>query len=721
MAKTLCGGRVTIKHKIGEVGVFKFLTLHCVHFVKKVVTDRRRTVLCLPLLFANSIVFSLAAQEPAAQSDRQVYERSFFDRFNPQTARDMIDRLPGFTLDTGDDLRGFGGAAGNVLIDGERPSSKDGGLEDALGRIPANQVGRIEVIRGSAGLSEAAGQSVVANIIRQRGGTAGSWQLELERAADGIVYPNGEVTLARQFGAWETSTKANAFWERFPLAGPRIQTGPDGALLSSQLEDRPGVLTDAFISSEAERPAAGGKLTLTGRFGRSAFLPDTERRGFDGRLPDETPEDRFVIDFDSVFIEGELGVDWTRPISDDWSVKLLSLSSFQDLDQEQIVSTERPVGELISGSTFLRARDSFETIFRSSIGKSGNVRFKPEFGGEVAYNRVENGLSLETREGDVATPIILPAANVVVEELRGEAFANLIWRAAKKLSVETGLAVEASEISVSGDAVNSQSFIFVKPFATLIYDARPGLQFRLGARRSVGQLDFSEFAASASAEDDRLLGGNPELGPDQTTRATFTVDVRSETRGAVNVELFHEWRDDVIEQIALPSGAFGAANAGDGRIWGVTANASLILSPVIPGGLIEVETDIRDSTFSDPLTGRNRAISDVASPTILAEFRQDLTKRKLAWGFSYRAARERPFFFADEESLTRDGEQWRVFIETTRIKGVRANFAVRNIGKRNFFRERRFFEPSRAGAFAGMETIDRDRGIFAVLTLSGQF
>ncbi len=705
----------------GDIGVDKPTFICCGLSVNRFAAIQIRLVACLSVLSANAVFFPATAEEIVSESDRQVYERSYFDRFNPQTARDMIDRLPGFTLDTGDDLRGFGAGAGNVLIDGERPSSKDGGLEDALGRIPANQVDRIEVIRGSAGLSEAAGQSVVANVIRKRGETAGSWEIEIERAADGIVYPSGEITVARQFGAWQTSTKANAFWERFPLAGPRIQTGPDGVLSSSQLEDRPSVLTEAFISSEAERPAAGGKLTLTGRFGRSAFLPNTERLGFDSRLPDEEPDERFFIDFDSVFIEGEIGVDWTRPLGGDWSIKLLSLSSFQDLDQEQIVTTERPLGETISGSTFVRLQDSFETVFRSAVSKSGAARLRPEFGGEIAYNRLDSRLSLERRDGDVATQIDLPAANVLVEEIRGEAFANVFWQAAQKLSVETGLAVEASRISVSGDASNAQSFFFMKPSATLIYDVRPGLQLRLGARRTVGQLDFSEFAASASAADDRLLAGNPELGPDQTTRASFTVDMRSEKRGALNIEFFHEWRSDVIEQIALPSGAFGAANAGDGRLWGVTTNASLILSPLIPGGLIEVEADIRDSTFSDPLTSEDRAISDVESPTILAEFRQDLTKRMLAWGFSYRAARKGGFFFADEESFTRDGERWRVFIETTRIKGVRANFAVRNIGKRNFFRERRFFEPSRGGAFAGAETIDRDRGLFATLTFSGQF
>ncbi len=662
-----------------------------------------------------------APQAPAGEGI-QTYPRAFFNRFNPQTALDLIERLPGFSLDAGDDdLRGFGGTAGNVLIDGERPSSKSGGIEDALRRIPASQVERIEVIRGSAGLSEAAGQAVVANVVRERGSAAGSWEAKLERAADGIVYPAGEVTIARQLGAWDTSTKLNAFWERFPLEGPRIQRDANGDLLSSQLEDRPSVFTQGYISTDADRPLGGGTLTVTGRAGRSEFLPDTERLGFDGRLPDGSPDDRLFIDFDSIFVEAELGIDWTRSLDNDWSLKLLSFSSVSALDDEQIVTTERPVGELVSVSTFALEEDAVESIIRGTFGKVGGGRFRPEFGGELTYNRLDSALALEVRTGDEVSEIELPAANVRVEEIRGEAFANLIWRATDKLSVETGLAVEASEISVSGDASNTQRFVFPKPFATLIYDVGQGVQLRAGIRRTVGQLDFSEFAASASAEDDRFLGGNPELGPDQTTRSSLTLDIRSDTRGALNIELFYEMRDDVIEQVLLPSGAFGADNAGSGEVWGVTANTAIPLTRFIPGGLIEVEADIRDSSFDDPLTGSNRVLSNVRSPTAVAEFRQDLTDRRIAWGIAYRFAQDNVFYFADEESFTTNGGRWGMFIETTRFWGVRTNFAIRNPGGRNFFRKRRFFDPSRAGEFVGTETISRDRGIFVTLTMTGQF
>ncbi len=658
----------------------------------------------------------------AGRDTAQVYERSFFDQFTPQTARDMIDRLPGFTLDSGDNLRGFGGAAGNVLIDGERPSSKVGGITEALGRIPANQVARIEVIRGSAGSGEAAGQAVVANVIRVKQGAAGSWEVKMERAADGILYPAGEMTIVRQISDWKTSTRINAFWERFPLAGPRTQFDADNNLISSQFENRPTTLTDAFISSEAERPLGGGTLTLTGRFGRSAFFSKTDRLGFDGRLPDTRPDNRFFIDFDSIFYEGEFGADWNKKLDSGWTLKLLSLSSFQNLDQQQTISDEEPVATVNSSSLFTRARDQFETVFRGSLTSSSGGRFKPEFGGEVAYNRTDSRLALQSTDANGAVNIInLPAANVLVEEVRGEAYSNLIWQAEGGFSMETGVAAELSQITVSGDADNTQSFFFVKPFATAIYDVRKGLQLRLGLRRTVGQLDFNQFAASASAADDRLLAGNPEIGPDQTTRASFTVDLRSDRRGALNVEFFHEWRDDLIEQVELPSGSFGSANAGNGRIWGVTANTSIPLAPIVPGGLLEVEADFRDSSFDDPLSGQTRDISDVSSPTLFAEFRQDLPDKKLAWGVSYRAARKSRFFFADEISFTRDGSQLRAFLQSTHIQGWRTTLEIRNIGARRFFRERTFFDPSRASGTSGSEIIDRERGAFVSLTIAGQF
>lgn len=651
----------------------------------------------------------------------QTYSKSYFVQFNPQTAHDMIDRLPGFTIDTGADLRGFGGGAGNVLINGTRPSSKAGGIEDALKRISAGAVVSIELIRGSAGASEAAGQSVVANVITRHGELATRWELQLERAAHGKFNAAGEWILSRPVGRWETSTKIDAFVERRPLDGTRISRDAAQVVTFSELESSPSEVRRLAISSHGRRTAAGGLLILNGQFSYTPGSSNTRRLGFNNEGLQDAPDQYQRIDFERATTDAEFGIDWTRALSDDWSVKLLSLSLLENIDAQSRVFLQRPVATPISNSLFDSQQQAFETIARTTLSRTGARPLKSEFGAEIAYNRLDSELALRLEDTSGIIDISLPAANVVVEELRGEAFANFIWNGSGKLSVETGVAAEFSKITVSGEANNSQSFFFTKPLVTVIYDPTPGVQLRLGARRAVGQLNFRDFAASASAADDRLLGGNPDLGPDQTTRVSSSIDLRSQIRGALNVEVFHEWRNDILEQTVLPSGAHGVANAGSARVWGIKSTASLPLSHVIAGGLVEVAAEFLASTFADPIIASERSVSGIDSTNLFVEFRQDLTGRRVAWGFSYRAPLKGPFFFVDEISLNRDGRSWGAFIETTRFFGLKAHLELSGIGQQNFSRGRLFFDPDRSSTFQGSQVISRNRGMFITLTASGQF
>ena len=82
----------------------------------------------------------------ATQATRTtVYDAAFFAQFAPRSALDIARRVPGFALDLGNndngqDIRGFAGVAGNVVINGARPSSKAESLETLLQRIPAQRV-----------------------------------------------------------------------------------------------------------------------------------------------------------------------------------------------------------------------------------------------------------------------------------------------------------------------------------------------------------------------------------------------------------------------------------------------------------------------------------------------------------------------------------------------------------------------------------------------------
>ena len=71
-----------------------------------------------------AVLAAPAAAVSAPAGDVTVYDASYFSGAQLSTALDLLQRTPGFTVDTGDGVRGFGGAAGNVLIDGQRATSK---------------------------------------------------------------------------------------------------------------------------------------------------------------------------------------------------------------------------------------------------------------------------------------------------------------------------------------------------------------------------------------------------------------------------------------------------------------------------------------------------------------------------------------------------------------------------------------------------------------------
>jgi hypothetical protein len=137
------------------------------------------------ILGGPALLAPASAQAPVATRDADTaiiaYESAFFDQFAPVTALDMVNRLPGFSLNNGDtQRRGLADAFGNLLIDGARPSDKSLGLGTVLGRIPANQVLSIELIREPVPDFEMRGHSQLANVIlRESDGMARSFRARL--------------------------------------------------------------------------------------------------------------------------------------------------------------------------------------------------------------------------------------------------------------------------------------------------------------------------------------------------------------------------------------------------------------------------------------------------------------------------------------------------------------------------------------------------------------
>lgn len=665
------------------------------------------------------VIAAGSASAEASASDTTVYLASDFAAFSPQSALDIVERTPGFVLVEGEDVRGFGAGGSNVLIDGARPSSKSGGIADALRRIPASQVERVELLR-NANTSEAQGQALVLNIVRVRGGASGTWFGEVERNARGVLYPRAEVTYARATGEWETSVKANAFWEEFPFETLRRNRDASGALTSSFVTGLPSTLADAFVSGDASRPIAGGQLNVTGRFGRSEYYFDQPSDIFLGRLPDGNRDQTELSQFDSLDWIGELGVDFTRPVAGGtW--KTIGLINLKDSIAEQSNLREQADGQLISRTEVMSSSRPLELVGRSTFAGPGERRLRPEFGGEVAYNRLESALAISVDDGSGLVAIDIPSANITVEELRGEAFANLTWLATSTMTLEGGLAFEASEITVSGEADRSQTFTFVKPSLAVAWRATPRLQLRAAARRTIGQLDFSDFAASAELADEQTQAGNPDLGPDQTMRYSVSADYRGSDNLAFTLEAFLEDRTDVLEQVLLPSGAPGLSNAGDATYRGLKGSATLPLDRWLKGARLTGEAEFIESEFDDPLTGRTRDLTDIYTPVVSVALRRDAPGGLWSWGVDWESPGREIDYFTDEISTYNENANWGGFIETRALGGLNTRLSVQDAAPERGRRLRTFFDPDRSGAVIGTDERLTRRGTSVTLRVSGTF
>ena len=180
------------------------------------------------------------AAPPAAARGVIAYPPSAFAEAAPDTAYDMVLRLPGFAFDKGATVRGLAGSGGNVLIDGQPPVSKNDALDELLKRIPASAVSRIELIRGGAPGIDMQGRSVIANVVRAKtSGAQGALMTSAHFINDGRVLTSlrGESQFEWAGRRFEASFVYGKGPDDTLGDGPRVRFGPNGEVLIDSVVD----------------------------------------------------------------------------------------------------------------------------------------------------------------------------------------------------------------------------------------------------------------------------------------------------------------------------------------------------------------------------------------------------------------------------------------------------------------------------------------------------
>ncbi|MGB4247881.1 MAG: TonB-dependent receptor, partial [Pseudohongiellaceae bacterium] len=180
------------------------------------------TLSALVLILSLSSLSSapISAQETTENDSTVVYPATYFSEYAPLTAQDMLNRIPGVGSATGGGGGGPGGGGGGgnpggggrglgsgggdqVLINGKRSAGKNNDTRGMLSRINANQVDRIEIIRGTSGALDVRGSSQVINVVlfEELSSTSISWEANMDRYADHETQPGGSVSVSGQTGA----------------------------------------------------------------------------------------------------------------------------------------------------------------------------------------------------------------------------------------------------------------------------------------------------------------------------------------------------------------------------------------------------------------------------------------------------------------------------------------------------------------------------------------
>ncbi len=652
--------------------------------------------------------------------DRVVYEATFYASFAPRTALDMINQTPGFVLNAPeeDERRGFAGAVGNVLIDGERLSAKSQSLADVLERVPATEVVRIEILRGAEVAGDASNAAVLANVVRTRTSGSGTWEAGTEMSNREVVAPYGRFGWSGRSESVDYSIGANLYTHDHESPGVRTLTDGDDVPVATRRNGLPHEERTYALNGQAAFPVGEGKLTLTGQASSREY---DEHYTALTTTPAGAQIDREDAPHEETTRTGEIGATWQRPIGA-WSFELVGLATRKKNFSDSLYTHFDADDARDEHFDQRLDRDSGETIVRGTFMRpleSGQV----EWGAETAFNTLDGTLSLTRDSGAGPVQVPVPNANLRVEEKRAEAFLSHAWRLDGNWSLDSRVAAETSRLSFTGDTEQSVSLSFLKPRVQL---TRKFGKHQLQARvfRDVGQLDFNDFVSSAQLVDDIIAGGNPDLRPQTQWNAEIEADLRFPNDTALRVRGYQHFLRDVADIVPVgpPGAQFDApGNIGDGEILGLELSARASLAPLIRGGTLSVTGTWSDSDVRDPLTGENRAISDYFENTLEMELRQDLNAARFAWGLSFFASSVESDYRTSEIDRFRELRRLDAFVETTALAGYKIKLMAYNITSDTEYRQRVFFTPDRRGSPGLRETMHFRPGTWWLLTLSSSF
>ena len=715
---------------------------------------------------------SLPVTTPGSSDGRVVYDQAFFARFEPNTAEDLLRRIPGVAaiLDgaaNNQQDRGFGSGGPQVLLDGRRFPGKANEITTTLRRIPAGNVARVELVSGASSDINIQSQGIVVNIVLRPGasiGGAGSWELNGRfsdhgrRDVDGLFAYSG-VTGALSYGlgvernAWSPQARQQG---RFSYrTRDEIYWRPDGSVEEIRPQTWRRTHDKWIFTDRLGYDFAGGdRLTLNGLYEWREVVETalTPLRRF-GPTGAETLR---ALELQSRNVHGakvlEVGGEYISSFGPGDFTGLFIVRRteepelfLRDIDlSTRVAQLSRSEGLLHTGEDIVRG----SYVLPLAAGRT------LELGAEGARNNLDRELLFfRDLNGDaILEEVKIDGVASVprVKELRGEVFGVLKWQAVEAVSLEGTLAYEYSRLTSNYPSQPARELGFLKPRIDARFRPTSQDQIRVMVERTVSQLDFLNFVPRYNVDDQVVESGNPGLEPEKV----WTYEVGYERRlprdgGLIELRAYYDDITDAIDRFpfcrvagalqpltrclstAPPAGsrldsAFG--NIAQATRYGAEAKVSLRLGFVgLSDAVLSLGGERKWSRVKDPFTGQKRRLLDDERFGYKIGFRHDLTAWRASYGFDYKSVGVATI--NSDLSFTEFNEidpMLEAFAERRLFGGLTLRLELQNLTHSHERRSRYLYNVAAAGGQIGralrrVEFFEERRDIRGAIRLRGRY
>jgi len=664
------------------------------------------------------LALCLVSAAPAAAQEARDYLPADFVRFAPRNALQMLQQVPGFSIrEANDGDRGLGQASANVLINGQRVSTKNG-LQSELSRYTADSVTRIE-IRDASAYDVAGLSGLVANVVVESTAVTGqfSWRPEFRDHVTRPILRRGDIAINGALGPLEYNLSAANDAFRGGAGGPTYIYDSALALIETRQER---------WSNGGDQPVVNAKLSLRDWNGitanaalqwravYSAYYERGIREG--GGLPDRN---RFVDnDENSEYFDASGDVAFEAGPG---ALKLIGLNriSHRPTTQQVIIRFLDVSPE--QGSRNQVVSDTLERVLRAEY------RFTLwgdwQLSAENAFNSLQNVSRLFTLTPTGLAELPLANGTGDVQEDRYDAALTYGAALADGLNLRITLGAEQSALEQAGAGGKMREFFRPKGQVLLTWQARPDTGIALKLERRVGQIRFGDFLASVNLNNNTANAGNPDLVPPQSWEAEIEATHDMDEWGSTTLRLYVRQFEDIIDTIPIGPTGESIGNLDSATRYGIEWKSTLNFDPLgWDGAKLTARLQYQDSAVRDPLTGRLRPISD--DLRYLADFglRWDIPGGDWAVGGGWTYNETAYAYRLTEVGRVWEGPVWAsLFVEHKNVFGLVARFTLNNAFNTDSTWNRTVHAGRRTDPISFIEYRNRPIGHIFSFSISGTF